>query len=168
MAREETRPWSSKDVQVLRDKAHLGAHVLADLLGRSPRSVQQAAHRHRISLRRAGSKRGALLGQPKGTAWLSQRGNISERTLTEIRERVLDGTLDLTAVEAQVQRMLAGQQRPLCPNCVEREQTRPNGLCDVCHLRALAEAHRNAIAHQDAFKDYELARQQKRRAKKGD
>lgn len=162
-------PWTSAEIDLLRRNAHRGVHECAELLNRSVGSVRQAAHRNRISLRKTNSRRGLLLGQPRGTRWadLRQHG-LNADTLQAIRADALDGTVDLAVLEQQVVALSQPSHLPLCPSCVSRPQARPTGLCLPCHLRHLAAAHREDVTTRAAFREYELARQQKHRAKKGD
>ena len=55
--------WTTGEVKFLREHRSLGAPELAKTLGRTVRSVQLAAARNRISLRRPGETRGTLLDQ---------------------------------------------------------------------------------------------------------
>jgi hypothetical protein len=54
----------------------------------------------------------------------------------------------------------------LCPKCVSRPiRVAATGLCWVCHLRELAEAHREAIEELEAQRELWTARQQLKRAR---
>ena len=54
----------------------------------------------------------------------------------------------------------------LCPLCVARPiRVAATGLCRVCHLRELAEAHREAIEELEAQRELWTARQQLKRAR---
>ena len=54
----------------------------------------------------------------------------------------------------------------LCPLCVARPiRVGATGLCRVCHLRGLAEAHREALEELEAQRELWTARQQLKRAR---
>ena len=54
----------------------------------------------------------------------------------------------------------------LCPLCVARPvRVRSTGLCRVCHLRELAERHREAIDELEAQRELWTARQQLKRGR---
>ena len=54
----------------------------------------------------------------------------------------------------------------LCPLCVARPiRVAATGLCRVCHLRELAEAHREAVEELEAQRELWTARQQLKRAR---
>lgn len=156
--------WTSREVELLRQNAHLGARTLAEMLGRSVGSVEQQAHRQRISLRQEGSRRGPLLGQPRGTSFVDYRRSFY--AAPRMREDALAGKVDLAVLEAQVIRMVREGTRPLCPSCGKREQTvNSTGLCSPCHLRRLAAAHLDRIAETEAQRNLDSARQQAKRAR---
>ncbi len=124
--------WTSKDIAYLRKHAGLGPDDLAERLGRSPAAVKRAASRHRISLRRPGSRKGIVLGQPRGVSLRS-----------DIREDLVTGRID-PALFAE--RLRIDREAELCPSCAMRPITvGSTGLCRVCHLKRLTEAHREAV-----------------------
>lgn len=139
-----TKPWTSSEIKTLKENSSIGVQGLAILLERSETSIKQFAHRNRISLRCAGNSQGLLLGQRRGKKWMDQvEGGISSVTLAEIKKDALAGTFDLTTMEIRISRRKSGKPAPLCPNCVARPQEHASsGLCGVCHLRSLAQLHR--------------------------
>jgi hypothetical protein len=148
--------WSGTEVSYLRRNAERGARCIAEELGRSVASVERQAYRLRVSLRRAGSRRGAVLGQPRGVP-------ISRL----IRESVVSGQIPAEALDA---RIALGAGADLCPGCGVREiAVASSGLCRPCHLRRLAAAHRDALAdlaaEADAMQELWTCRQQVKRAK---
>jgi len=165
-ARINHRPWTVSEVESLRKHARLGANAVALMLGRSIPSVRRAAHRHRISLRKAGERRGVLLGQPRATTWTGQ--NLDAALLAQMRADVLSGSVDLAELEARVRDHLEERERPLCPSCGLRAQERSStGLCEPCHLRELARAHRDELDRREARRDLWRARQERSRATRG-
>ena len=144
--------WTTIDIRYLREHASLGASELATRMGRSPVAVKRAASRFRISLRRPGSRRGSVLGQPRG---------VSLRR--DLRTDLTGGRVD---PEVLASRMKRDADAELCPLCVARPiRVAATGLCRVCHLRALAEAHREAIEELEAQRELWTARQQLKRAR---
>jgi hypothetical protein len=144
--------WTTTDIRYLREHASLGASELAMRMGRSPAAVKRAAGRFRISLRRPGSRRGSVLGQPRG---------VSLRR--ELRTDLTGGRVD---PEVLATRMRLDADAELCPLCVARPiRVIATGLCRVCHLRELAEAHREAIEELEAQRELWTARQQLKRAR---
>ena len=130
------KPWTSREIALLRDNGALGAHQCAKLLDRSLPSVRCTAHRHRISLRRSGSRRGSVLGQPRGVSLRS-----------ELREDLVGPKV----AAAMAARMALDREAELCPYCAARPITVPTtGLCRICHLHALAQAHREQLAEVEA------------------
>lgn len=163
------RSWTSSEVQALRDNAHMGADAIALMLGRSVKSVKAAANRLRISLRPQGEQRGHLLGQPRASSWGSRKAHgITSERLELIRKDVLAGNTDMNALEARVLEIALGDRtRPVCPSCGARPQERKStGLCEVCHLRALAQAHRDDEAKRDAQRELWRARQEASRLRR--
>lgn len=161
--RNYSRSWTSGEIETLRNNANLGVEALALLLGRSVKSVKSAACRMRISLRPQGERRGLLLGQPRDTAWRQQiRAGQTPERLAQIREDVLAGDSRMSDLERRALEIAMGdRQRPVCPACGARPQERKTtGLCEVCHLRALAQAHREDQARRDAQRELWRARQE--------
>jgi len=149
----ETKPWTTGDLRRLRASAHLGAHEAARLLGRSVNSVKMAANRHRISLRRRGSRRGLVLGQPRGVSIAAQ-----------IRGDIVSGRVD---AEILARRMAITPDAPLCPCCGYREAEVPSsGWCLPCHMRRLSEAHLQALEDIDSQRALWVSRQTLLRARK--
>lgn len=150
----------------MRANANLGAKAVATLLGRSVKSVKQKAQRERISLRPVGERRGLILGQTRDKSWMDQSGMAPAR-LAEIREQAIAGEIDLGKLEQQIRAAVRNPRRPLCPWCstrhVERQTT---GLCEPCHLRELARAHRDEAERAAARRDLDAARQQASRARR--
>jgi hypothetical protein len=163
--RKNKRAWTSAEVATLRKHADLGVRALAELLDRSPESITLAAHRYRISLRRKGERRGKILGQTG--RWIDGTPGADPVRLAVIREEALAGMIDLAALEQRVRDHVHGPRRPLCPSCGQREQERPTtGLCEVCHLRLLAQMHRDEVERRDARRELWQSRQEKSRAKR--
>ena len=144
--------WTSSELAALRSNAHRGAVECARLLERSVGAVKQAAYRHRISLRRSGSRSGAVLGQPRGVS-----------LKRAMRDASLDGTVDPELVAARM-RLDAGAA--LCPACTIRPvRVRATGLCRVCHLSHLAAQHREVLAEHESQRELWQARQQLKRSR---
>lgn len=164
--KNDSRPWTSNELVELRRLAHLGAHEIAEILDRSVKSVRRTAERHRISLRRNGERRGALLGIPRVDADDLRAAGLEVAVLHEIRRLALAGTVDPATLEARAIRSLTDST--LCPQCVRRPaEVRRSGLCRPCHLRHLAEAHADELEAHAAQRDLWAARQRKQRATKG-
>lgn len=158
------RPWTSREIQTLRENAHRGAHTISALLDRSPMSVKHVAHRLGISLRRRGERRGLLLGQPRATSWKTSTDAIPPERLARIREEALRGDLDLEELYRRIREDVTDQTRPLCPLCAARPQEKAaTGLCAVCHYRELARVHRDQEALTDAKRELWRARQARSR-----
>ncbi|MGO8683066.1 MAG: hypothetical protein ACLQUT_00570 [Thermoleophilia bacterium] len=145
-------PWTTGEVAILRRNGHLGAAALAAMLGRSQASVTSAARRFRISLRRQGSRRGSVLGQPRGVSLRS-----------EVRVSLASDRLLAALV---VKRMQVDRDADLCPFCGRRPiVNHSTGLCAVCHVRKLTEAHRDALAELEARRELDAAKQMLHRAR---
>lgn len=133
----------------MRANADLGAAELARLLDRTQRSVEGAAHRNRISLRRRGERRGTVLCQPRGA---SLRGELRETLLR-------DSTLI-------AERMRIDRDAELCPSCGKRPvRVQRAGFCGVCHMERLTECHLERQAEHDAQKRLWAERQRLHRAR---
>ena len=144
-------PWTTGEVKTLRASAHLGARELAAHLGRTVGSVQGAARRFRISLRRRDERRGIVLGQPR---------NVSLRR--EMRQDLLVHG-DLIAKRLQID-----ADAQLCPACAARPiRVRLTGLCRPCHLLRLAELQREARAEHKAQRRLWAERQRRHRDRRG-
>ena len=155
------RPWTTEELRLLREHAHQGVHVVAIVLGRSVKSVEWAASVRRISLRRTGERRGIVLGQ-RGR-WGEQPGMDPSRAAA-IRVDILAGNVDMGELERRARDMAHGTRRPMCPSCGQREQERPStGLCEVCHNRALAQAHRDEVERRESRRELWQERQRKSR-----
>ena len=147
------RPWTTTEIAVMRDNARAGVAAVAKILGRSQVSVRCAAARHRVSLRRAGSRKGRVLGQVAGQALDAQT-----------REALLDAK----RAELIAARMLDPEDA-LCPTCAKRPaRIRSTGLCRVCHLKRLSENHREVLQEEEAGRELmasraALARSRRRR-----
>lgn len=138
---------------MLKVHANEGARTVAQMLGRSLRSVKAAAHRQRISLRRRGERRGSVLGQPRGVS-----------IQAAIRSDVVDGRVDATALAV---RMRIDSEAGLCPSCARRPATvTMTGLCDVCHLDRLTRAHLDEVEKIDAQRALDASRQTLCRARR--
>lgn len=157
------RPWTSKDVDLLRKSAHLGAEAVAELLERSIGAVRQQAWRMRISLRRLGERRGLILGQPRGVSLRSE--TATALNLGQLREDVLVRAVDPGRIERRVRDEVLGTE--LCPGCARRPQeVKSMGLCENCHLRLLAEAHRLEPDRIEAQRELDRERQRKSRRRR--
>lgn len=155
------RTWTTAELRVLREYAGEGVEALAIRLDRSVSSVKHAAERNRISLRRTGEARGAILGQPRGESFASYRNG---HPLSDLRLEALEGRIDLAELEEQVRKIATSKSnRNLCPSCVAREATTRTGLCRVCHMRALASAMTEERDYREAARSYEAARQRRHR-----
>ena len=94
----------------------------------------------------------SALGQPRGVS--PRRG---------LRDDLAAGRVD---PEVLARRMKTDAAAELHPLCVARPiRVTATGLCRVCHLRELAEAHREAIEELEAQRGLRAARQQLKRAR---
>lgn len=158
------QPWSTAELRYLREHGRDGAKEVAKALGRSVAAVTRQAQKQRVSLRRRGNRQGLLMGQPRGVSWLSVRQvGMTPETMAEIREAVVRGSIDLTALEGQLQALAKGEELPLCPTCSARPQNHPSGVCRVCHMRALAQTHRDGKEIETAQRALWTERQRKKR-----
>ena len=89
--------------------------------------------------RRPGYRRGIVLGQPRGDSW------AADPKARDMREHVLSGEFDTADAEAQIRAEIAGEA-VFCPRCAPAPTATRTGLCAVCHARALADKHRDAIS----------------------
>ncbi len=161
-------PWSTFELATLRRMANMGAPTIAEALNRSEQSVRMMAHYHRISLRRLGSTRGLVMGQPRsvGVEQL-QALQVDLRVWAAMRAKAIDGKLDINRLEE-----IAGRARaiangaPLCPGCTRNPQeVDTTGLCRDCHVRRLAEAH-TLSTESPAQRELWAARQAKTRRRR--
>jgi hypothetical protein len=151
---DSKRCWTTGELRRLRELASLGAAAAAAQLGRSVASVKGAAKRHRISLRRHGSRRGSVLGQPRG---------VSLRRA--IRDDLVSGTVD---AELIARRMAADRDAELCPCCGWRPiRVKTTGLCTCCHRDILIERHRECIDELLARRQIDRLKQQTKRLRDG-
>lgn len=149
------RAWTTRDLAVIREHARLGAAAIAEMLGCTPRAVQNAAHRYRISLRRPGSRRGSVLGQPRG---------VSLRR--EIRDDLVTGRVD---PEVLAERMRIDDEAEICPSCGSRPiRVRITGLCKVCHTGRLVEGHHESMDEICAQRELNRVKQQAKRMRDRD
>ena len=140
-------PWTTQELNILRKMAQLGAPAVAEVLGRDESTVRKMAHRQRISLRRPGSTRGLIMGQPRGVGLEDlRRLQVNLEFWYAMREKAVAGKLDITRIEE-----IAGRERaiangaPLCPSCtLNPQEVEMTGLCRDCHVRKLADAHKFA------------------------
>jgi hypothetical protein len=162
--RNYPRPWTTAELAVLREQGHLGSKALAQILDRSVQSVKHVAHRHGISLRRRGERRGLLLGQPKNSSWKGSTEAIPAERLERIRVAARSGDLDLEELYRRIREQVANPNRPICPKCASRPQEKPaTGLCAPCHYRELARVHRDHEALTEAKRELWRARQARSR-----
>lgn len=146
------RPWTTGELATLRELAAsgIGLAEVAVGLDRSERSVKGQAVRQRISLRRTGERRGSILGELAG-----------HRLPTEIRTAVFIGFSDPVSAEQRSRR--SGE---LCPGCAARYVSTRSGFCDPCHLKRLAEGHREELAVAAGRRELDAARALKYRARR--
>lgn len=161
--------WTVQELAVLRSNAHHGVQVVAALLGRTEGQVRRCAQRNRISLRRPGETRGMVMGQRVGERWSEAlRSGVAPERLEAIRQDVQGRVVDMATLERKARDAVYGKPRPVCPACgqrpIERQQT---GLCEVCHWRELARAHRDEADRIEARRALDAARQEKSRASRG-
>lgn len=155
------RPWKPRvEYPVLRRLAPEGAEACAEALDRSVASVKHKCAELRISLRRSGSKRGLVMGQPRSVSL------ASDNRLTELRELVLAGKVDMSAVLERVE-LSTAPDVVICPSCGKRPaQPRSRfGLCAVCHKEELVVALNDQLrliktkkAQQKAWQDIHRAK----------
>lgn len=142
--------WTTRERELLRENAHLGVTRVAALLGKSPRAVESMASRLRVSLRRPGEKRGALLGVPRGAM-------AAEPHLAALRASVLAGSVDLGRVLA----VADGPDRPLCPSCARFPADHSSGFCRACYTMRLRDAYvyENAVrsAERELWRERQIA-----------
>ena len=149
---ESNHHWTTGDLAFLRANSSLGAQALSDLMERSLWSVKNAAHRHRISLRRTGSRRGAILGQPRGCS-----------VCAELRSDVMTGKVDQ---ELLARRVEVERHASMCPDCGRRPaQVAKSGLCRICHSQRLSEAHLEQLDELDSRRALWSSRQALHRAR---
>lgn len=164
ISNEKARPWTMREIAELRRLAPMGAATIAEILGRSTKSVQKQAHTQRISLRRAGETRGLILGQPAGISFT--RGAFGTRALLQLREDVLAGRVDVERIERRARLLTRGGQ--LCPSCSKRPvEVSMTGLCEDCHVRELADNHALEADRLEAERLLDRERQRKHRRKAG-
>ena len=144
-----TKEWTTGELASLREHACLGAREVAARLGRSVGSVKAAAYRHRISLRRSGSRRGLILGQPRG---VSLRAEVRNELVCGRRDELIERRARLDA-EAQ-----------LCPACGIRPQRTNAGFCLACTLERQTAHYEELLADQEALRRAWAARQRRKAA----
>lgn len=148
----DKRAWTSGELAVLRKLGPDGAAAVAEALGRSVRSVQRQAARQGVSLRRRGERRGSVIGE-----------RVPGALPSDLRRLALDGISD---AERALRRVLLDLSGELCPSCTYRPaEVASTGLCNVCHDRRLAAAHRQEVVTVSARRELVTARQQKHRAR---
>jgi hypothetical protein len=147
-----TKAWDTGELLLLKQHRHEGAAAVAQALGRTVSGTKSAAHRHGVSLRRPGSRRGSVLGQPRG---------ISLRA--DIRADLLSGTV---SAEVLAERVRLDHERELCPNCGKRRvRVKKAGWCLVCWRQKLAEAHFELLEELDAQRAMNVGKQALHRAR---
>lgn len=151
-------PWTLAELRTLTDNAHRGAHVVAQLTGRTLASVRSAAHRHRISLRPRHERRGKILAEPR----------TATADLTPARAAVLTREIEPQRYAYHLEQAAArrrGEHRPTCPACGTRTIEMPStGLCRTCHRYAAIEAYRHAHTEQLAEREAVSERQRRHRS----
>jgi hypothetical protein len=134
----------------MREHAHEGAREVARLLDRSEDSVRSFAARSRVSLRRKGSRRGILMGQPRG---------VSLRR--EIRETLIVDRHD----ELAAARAVLDAEAALCPRCGARPvRASRTGWCNVCNCEHLAMQHDELTRDAAALRELWAARTRRKAA----
>jgi ribosomal protein L37AE/L43A len=132
------RPWTSLELRRLREDRHLGLAALAELLGRTPASVERAAHRYGISLRRPAEARGIIADQRRPLAPGVHAAWVADP-------------------EAALERVAAYREAALCPDCGRRRiQVHSSGLCELCHVEMLGRTfspEREAVQRAGALLD---------------
>lgn len=73
------RPWTTRELALLRDLKEHGAETVALLVGRTPKAVQRAAERAGWSLHRAGTKG----GRPRRRRPESHAGPLGDQLCTQ-------------------------------------------------------------------------------------
>ena len=155
------RPWTSQELKVLQEQRAQGAAKIAALLDRSVGSVRAQAHRQRITLRTPNTTRGLVLGQPRG---LTLKGTSVE----EYAHLVAIGALDPSTLVQRAELNARIKTPELCPRCTRRPiRVQRVGLCRVCHLETLTEAHNEELAELEAQRELDATRQRKKRLKDG-
>lgn len=140
--------WTTRDLAVLREHAALGAEECAAIMGLSVPAVKKAAARYRISLRRPGSRRGLIMGQPRG---ISLRQDVRASLVADRRDELV------------AERMRIDGEAALCPCCgVRPVRVRSTGFCTACHMHRLADHHDEAAADAEAIRRLAAARQRKK------
>ena len=146
------KTWTTADLAVLREHAHLGAEEVARLLDVSVSCVRSAAHRHRISLRRHGERRGSVLGQPRGVS-----------LPRAVRDDLASGRVD---AQLLADRMAAAAEAEICPCCGHRPvRVRSSGYCVPCHRETLIAHHVELLDEIDAQRALWVSRQNLKRAR---
>lgn len=128
----------------------VGAAAIAEVLERSEQAVRDQASRQRVSVRRSGERRGLILGERRAA-----------RFEHEVRTAVLIGVVDPADAERRARR-----SGDLCPSCSSRYASTRSGFCEPCHLRRLAEAHREELAIIAGRRELDAARALKYRARR--
>lgn len=151
-----------------------GIMAIAEALGRSTTSIKMAAHRYRISLRGPGYRGGLVLGQPRGVSFGGANGNgcrefQNVRVFREIRDDLLAGKIQISELELEAtRRCKLARGTPLCPMCARNPQEiERTGLCNDCHLKELARAHRNLEQLRSPQREVWNAKQQNSRRRRG-
>lgn len=153
LSRASCRPWTTLELKQLRESRQLGAQAVAELLGRSITCVKSAASRAGISLRRPGSRRGLVLGQPRACS-----------LRPDVRDDLVGGRVSAEVVR---RRMDLEAEAALCPTCARRSVEGRTGECRVCHLRRLTEAHCDALEAISCQQALWTSRQALKRARDG-
>lgn len=134
------RPWTSAELALLRSKARMGEAALAELLGRSRRSVRNQASRQGVSLRPPGVRGGLMLGQPRDLSL--GRAEPCAAYLRAAREAWRRGELRLEYLGQYLRDLAAG--RGLCPACSAWPQG-PSGFCRNCDRRERRQRYLDAL-----------------------
>lgn len=147
------RPWTVAEVDRLREHADCGVKGVAQLLNRTPASVQAKARQEGISLRRPGERRGKVRGE-------SSRGSLPP----ELRNELLEDPRVWGYVEAS--RDLRIGRRSICPSCVARPAiVQSTGLCRPCHDMVLVEGHQHHKAARESNRQLQKHKQRAKRAR---
>lgn len=150
------QPWTTKEYEIIRAHASLGADALAIELGRSRRSVVCKASDLGVSLRKERSRKGLRLGQPRTTKLTAVVKDPA------FLEAIADGKTLTELTQALAEDVKGGTE--LCPRCVARPiRHKSTGLCTVCHFKGLAQQWRERNAEQEAKAEYYRERERGKR-----
>jgi hypothetical protein len=156
-----TGSWTTVELVRLRANSSLGAAAVAERLGRSVEAVRAQAKRQRVSLRRAGERRGRILGLPT-----LPDSDHRAAALERLRDDVLAGQADMGRIERRALAIVRGDS--LCPHCTRLPvEVSTSGLCEDCHVDTLIEGHKLEYATLAKQRELVMVRQMKHRLRSG-